>query len=193
MAVLGGQAVTDFPKHNDIRVLPHDVPQGFVKGDVDFGVDRALGDALDDVFHWLFSCDNRTSESGTLEDFADKTSTTPTGCAVPRTVSPVHVLRTNAEPRQAGGSIGHQNHSPHSACGAAMLGHSDQMFRNLATGSSPALPYDWRQSESRRQQHGRWGIYGKTRHRVSGSEVQSSHVGVPRHGWYHPSSPTVAP
>src|SRR6266567_2412647 len=55
---LGGQAIADLPKDNNIRVLSHDMAQGVIEGDVDFGVDGALQDTVDDVFYRLFGRDD---------------------------------------------------------------------------------------------------------------------------------------
>ena len=47
-------AVADFAEYDHVRVLAHDIRQRGLEGDVDLGVERALRDALDHVFHRIF-------------------------------------------------------------------------------------------------------------------------------------------
>jgi hypothetical protein len=54
----GGIGIADLADDDHIRVLADDVAQGFLKGEVDLGIDRALGHPLDHVLHRLLGGDD---------------------------------------------------------------------------------------------------------------------------------------
>ena len=46
--------IPDFSDNDYIRVLSHDVSQGFIISEVDFWINRTLRYAINDVFNWIF-------------------------------------------------------------------------------------------------------------------------------------------
>ncbi len=47
--------ITYFTNHDDVRILSEDGPQSSSKGQVDFGVDLRLADAVEIVFNRVFN------------------------------------------------------------------------------------------------------------------------------------------
>ncbi|VTR67515.1 hypothetical protein DESC_610098 [Desulfosarcina cetonica] len=54
----GRKGITDFADDDDIRVLAHDMPQGILVGQVDFGIDGTLTDAVDDILDRILGGDD---------------------------------------------------------------------------------------------------------------------------------------